>query len=213
MPKPDPDKSAQASSDAMRAGAKERRRMVLAVTSLASGGAAATAVPFVSTLAPSGRALAAGAPVTVDVSQIRPGEIKTVEWRGKPVWIMRRTAEKIEALQQSEAGLVDPQSEMPQQPGYATNQTRSVRPDIGVMVGICTHLGCSPTAVAAGGLTTGSNGDWPGGFFCPCHGSKFDYAGRVYKNMPAPTNLVVPDYRFDDADQLVIGESDAASDA
>ena len=211
MPKSKAGQAAKAVPVAQQAHTTERRRLVLAVTSLASGGAAATAVPFVSTLAPSKRARSIGAPVTVNVDQIRPGEIRTVEWRGKPVWIMRRTPEQIEALKKAKTGLVDPESQMTQQPGYAANQTRSIRPDIGVMVGICTHLGCSPTAVAPGQATVGLGSDWPGGFFCPCHGSKFDYAGRVYENMPAPTNLVVPDYRFDDAGQLVIGESQTTS--
>lgn len=188
----------------------ERRTWLLA-TGVAGGAAAlGTAAPLVATLAPSERARALGAPVTVDVSDLAPGQLKTVEWRGKPVWVLRRTAEMLAALQGHDAELADPQSRRSLQPAGAANATRSLQPELFVAVGICTHLGCSPTAVAAGAAHPGVGADWPGGFFCPCHGSTFDGAGRVYRNKPAPTNLDVPPHRYLGAQQLVIGdESDA----
>jgi ubiquinol-cytochrome c reductase iron-sulfur subunit len=188
----------------------ERRRWLMLTG--AAGGAAAlgTAVPFVSSLAPSERARAAGGPVTVDIGDLAPGETKTVEWRGKPVWIVRRSAEMIAALQGHDARLVDPASAREQQPAYATNAARSIREDVFVVVGICTHLGCSPTAHAQDSRDPSLPTDWPGGFFCPCHGSSFDGAGRVFKNVPAPTNLEVPPHRFAGVTRLVIGEDSAA---
>lgn len=187
----------------------ERRRWLM--ISGAAGGVAAlgTAVPFVSSLAPSERAKAAGGPVEVDIGGMAPGDIKTVEWRGKPVWVVRRTAEMLAALQGHDADLVDPQSAHDQQPAYAANAGRAIRPEVFVVIGICTHLGCSPTAMPQGSNNPSLPADWPGGFFCPCHGSTFDGAGRVFKNVPAPTNLEVPPYRYASATRLVIGE-DAA---
>ena len=159
------------------------RRFWLLATGVAGGAATiATAVPFVSTFAPSERAKAAGGPVEVDIADIPPGGTKTVEWRGKPVWVVRRTPEMLAALQGHDAELVDPQSNKDQQPSYAQNVARALKAEIFVAVGICTHLGCSPTAVAAGTANPSLPGDWPGGFFCPCHGSTFDGAGRVYKS-------------------------------
>jgi ubiquinol-cytochrome c reductase iron-sulfur subunit len=174
----------------------------------ASGGAAAvvTAIPFVSTFQPSERARAAGGPVELDISDLPPGGIRTVEWRGKPVWVVRRTPEMIAALTGQEARLADPTSQAPQQPDAARNATRSIREDVFVAVGICTHLGCSPTAVPRGTSDPGLPDDWPGGFFCPCHGSTFDGAGRVYRNKPAPTNLEIPPHHYAGASKLLIGE-------
>jgi len=158
------------------------------------GGAAGitTAIPFVSSFAPSERAKAAGGPVEVDITDLMAGATKTVEWRGKPVWVVRRTPEMLAALQGHDGELVDPASARDQQPSYAANATRSIKADVFVAVGICTHLGCSPNAAPAGTANPSLPADWPGGFFCPCHGSTFDGAGRVFKNKPAPTNLEVP---------------------
>ena len=188
------------------------RRQWLIATGVAGGvAAAATAVPFVSTLAPSERARSLGAAVEVDIGGLQPGDTRIVEWRGKPVWIVRRTPEMLAALQQEPtADLVDPDSRREQQPAYAQNATRSVRPEVFVAIGICTHLGCSPTAVPAGSNNPGLPADWPGGYFCPCHGSKFDAAGRVFRNQPAPTNLEIPPHRYASDTLLVIGEDAAA---
>ena len=175
-----------------------RRRVIWMTTGVGGAGVVAASVPFVASFAPSERAKAVGAPVTVSIAGLREGKLMTVEWRGKPVWILRRSAAQLETLQSKEltALLVDPLSQRAeQQPPYAANPVRSIRPEIGVYVGICTHLGCIPSYrpdVDAPDLRPG----WPGGFFCPCHGSYFDLAARVYRNVPAPTNLVVPSYRF-----------------
>jgi ubiquinol-cytochrome c reductase iron-sulfur subunit len=182
---------------------QSRRRMAIA-TAVVPGaitGAAAVA-PFVATLAPSERAKAAGAPVEVDLSTIKPGEKINVEWRGKVVWVMKRTAEQIASLEKIPASqLSDANSKKSNQPSYVNAQTRSITPELVVMEGVCTHLGCSPTAK----LTPGELGnDWMGGFYCPCHGSKFDVAGRVFTGSPAPTNLSVPDHKIDGT-KLVIG--------
>jgi ubiquinol-cytochrome c reductase iron-sulfur subunit len=170
--------------------------------------AAATAVPFVASLTPSERARAAGAPVEADVAGLAPGEMMTVEWRGKPVWIVRRTAEMLAALEPVEPKLADPASDVPQQPDYATNRHRSIHPEYLVVIGICTHLGCSPSDKFAEGSAEGMPADWPGGFFCPCHGSIFDLAGRVYLSQPAPTNLEIPPHKWLSASQVLIGEDD-----
>ena len=171
--------------------------------------AAGVAVPLVSSLAPSERARALGAGVEVDISDLAPGGVKTVEWRGKPVWIMRRTPEMLAALHQQDSALADPASRKDQQPEYARNPQRSIRPEVFVTVGICTHLGCSPTAVPAGTSNPSVGDQGLGGFFCPCHGSTFDLAGRVFKNKPAPTNLEVPPHRYVSDTRLLIGD-DAA---
>lgn len=184
----------------------ERRTWLLAAAAAGGVATVATAVPFVSSLAPSERARAMGAAVEVDISSIPPGGAVTVEWRGKPVWIVRRTAEMIAALKGQEAQLADPASLKDQQPAEARNATRSARAEVFVAVGICTHLGCSPTAVAAGSGNPSVGPDWKGGFFCPCHGSTFDGAGRVFKNKPAPTNLEVPPHRYLSDTRLLIGE-------
>jgi ubiquinol-cytochrome c reductase iron-sulfur subunit len=185
-----------------------QRRFWVAATGVVGGlGVVATAVPFVSSFAPSERARAAGGPVEVDLSDLRPGATKTVEWRGKPVWVIHRTPAMLAALQGHDGELADPRSARDQQPDNARNATRSVKPDIFIAVGICTHLGCSPTAVAAGTANPSLPADWPGGFFCPCHGSTFDGAGRVFKNKPAPSNLEVPPYRFVSDTRVLIGDS------
>lgn len=187
------------------------RRLWLVSTGVAGGVAAmAAAVPFVSSFAPSERAKAAGGPVEVDISDIPPGGFKTVEWRGKPVWIVRRTPEMLAALQGHDAQLLDPQSAIEQQPAYARNAARAIHDEVFVAVGICTHLGCSPTAMPQGSANPSLPSDWPGGFFCPCHGSTFDGAGRVFKNKPAPTNLEIPPHRYASATRLLIGEDNAA---
>jgi ubiquinol-cytochrome c reductase iron-sulfur subunit len=169
--------------------------------------AVATAVPFASTFAPSERAKALGA--AVEVGDIAPGGMKTVEWRGKPVWVVRRTPEMIAALQNNTDALADPRSLRDQQPAYARNASRSIRPELFVAVGICTHLGCSPSAVAAGGGHGSLPADWAGGYLCPCHGSTFDGAGRVFRNKPAPTNLEVPPRRYVSDTRILIGEDKA----
>lgn len=187
------------------------KRLWLIATGVAGGVATlVTAVPFVSSLAPSERAKAAGGSVEVDVSDIPPGGSKTVEWRGKPVWVIRRTPEMLAALQGHDAELVDPQSTRDQQPDYARNAARAIKPELFVAVGICTHLGCSPTRAPAGVANPSLPDDWPGGFFCPCHGSTFDGAGRVFKNKPAPTNLEIPLYHYANGSRIVVGTDKAA---
>ncbi|MBI1285004.1 MAG: ubiquinol-cytochrome c reductase iron-sulfur subunit [Thiobacillus sp.] len=182
-----------------------KRKFLIAATSAVGGVAVAgVAVPLVMSMMPSARAKAAGAPVEVDISKVEPGMLLTVEWRGKPVWIVNRTQEMLAQLPKNDPLLADPNSDMPQQPAYAKNGTRSLKPEFLVAVGICTHLGCSPTYrrdVGAADL----GADWPGGFFCPCHGSKFDLAARVFKGVPAPTNLVIPPYQFLGDTKLLIG--------
>jgi len=187
------------------------RRQLLLATSAAGGVAvAAVAVPFVGSLTPSERAKAAGAPVEVDISKLQPGQMMTVEWRGKPVWIINRTKEMLDSLKQTDSEVSDPNSEKPMQPEYAKNETRSIKPDILVAVGICTHLGCSPSDKFKTGAESGVSPDWHGGFLCPCHGSTFDLAGRVFKNKPAPVNLEIPPYRFDNATRILIGDDSQA---
>ena len=188
---------------------QSRRTWVTMACAAGGVGGVATAIPFVSTFQPSERAKAAGAAVEADISALKPGEMMTVEWRGKPVWIMRRTPEMLAALPQQDAALADPASRKDQQPEYARNPQRSIRPEVFVTVGICTHLGCSPTAVPAGTSNPSVGDQWQGGFFCPCHGSTFDLAGRVFKNKPAPTNLEVPPHRYVSDTRLLIGD-DAA---
>jgi ubiquinol-cytochrome c reductase iron-sulfur subunit len=190
------------------------RRAWIAITCGAGAvGGAAVAVPFVSTFAPSERARAAGAPVQVDISGIKPGEKLTVEWRGKPVWIVRRTAEQVAALPKFDAKLADPQSaRKPEEltPAYARNPARSIKTEYFVGVGICSHLGCSPSDRFATGAQPSLPDDWAGGFLCPCHGSTFDLAGRVFKNMPAPDNLEVPPHMYVSDSVLLIGEEKKA---
>ncbi|MEO8280025.1 MAG: ubiquinol-cytochrome c reductase iron-sulfur subunit [Ideonella sp.] len=184
----------------------QRRFWLSAAGTVGGIGVVATAVPFVSSFAPSERAKAAGGPVEVDVSDIQPGATKTVEWRGKPVWVVRRTAAMLASLQGHDQELADPKSLRDQQPADAQNETRSIRPDVFVAIGICTHLGCSPNAMPANSANPSLPQDWPGGYLCPCHGSTFDGAGRVFKDKPAPTNLEVPSYRFTSETWLLIGD-------
>ncbi len=182
-----------------------RRRFLVAATSVAGGIAgAAVATPFLLSMMPSERAKAAGAPVEVDIEKLEPGMLLMVEWRGRVVWILNRTPEMLATLAKLEGELADPNSERDQQPDYAQNQTRSIKPEILVAVGLCTHLGCSPVfrkEIAPEDLGP----DWLGGFFCPCHGSKFDLAGRVYSNLPAPTNMVVPPHTYLTDTRLLVG--------
>lgn len=190
---------------------EQRRQLLLATSGAGVVAAAATAVPFVASLTPSARALAAGAPVEADVGKLAPGEMMTVEWRGKPVWILRRTPEMLAALEQGEDRLADPQSREPQQADYAANRHRSIVPEYLVTIGICTHLGCSPSSKFEPGVASGLGADWPGGFLCPCHGSLFDLAGRVFRNQPAPTNLEVPPYRWLTETLVRIGDDGSAA--
>ena len=184
---------------------KTRRNLVVA-TSVAGGVAGvAAAVPFVASMLPSERARAAGAPVETDISRLAPGELAVIEWRGKPVWVIRRTKEMIESLKTVTPRLTDPGSKSSEQPKYAANEHRSAKPELMVMEGVCTHLGCSPQLKSADAKAE-MGADWVGGFYCPCHGSKFDYAGRVFRGAPAPTNLRVPPYTFASDNTLVIGE-------
>ena len=190
------------------------RRTWLAITCGAGAvGGLAVAVPFVSTFAPSERARAAGAPVQVDISSIKPGEKLTVEWRGKPVWIVRRTKEQLDSLPKIDAELADPKSaRKPDEltPAYARNEWRSIKPEFFVGVGICSHLGCSPSDRFTAGPQPSLPDDWNGGFLCPCHGSTFDLAGRVFKNKPAPDNLEVPPHMYVSDTTLLIGEDNKA---
>jgi ubiquinol-cytochrome c reductase iron-sulfur subunit len=175
-------------------------------------GGVATAIPFVSTFQPSERARAAGAAVEADISALKPGDMMTVEWRGKPVWIIRRTPEQVAALAKHDAQLADPNSErkLEMTPEYARNAARSIKPEVMVAVGICTHLGCSPSSKFTPGAQPSLPEDWPGGFLCPCHGSTFDLAGRVFKNKPAPDNLEVPPHMYLSDTKLLIGEDKKA---
>jgi ubiquinol-cytochrome c reductase iron-sulfur subunit len=183
-----------------------KRRLLVATSAAGGVVGAAAAVPFLASMAPSERAKSAGAPVEVDIGKLEPGQMLTVEWRGKPVWIIRRTPEKLESLKKTEDKVSDPKSEKPMQPEYCQNQARSIKPEYLVAVGICTHLGCSPTDKFKTGAESGIDTDWAGGFLCPCHGSTFDLAGRVYKNKPAPENLVIPPHMYLSDTRLLIGE-------
>ena len=182
-----------------------KRRFLVAATSVVGGiGAVATAVPFVMSFWPSERAKAAGAPVDIDISKIEPGQKIDIEWRGKVVWLINRTKPMLDSLPQLDAKVADPNSEVDQQPAYCKNKHRSIKDAMFVAVGICTHLGCSPTfrpEIAPADL----GADWLGGFFCPCHQSKFDLAGRVYKGVPAPTNLVIPPHKYVSDAEITIG--------
>ncbi|PPE68990.1 ubiquinol-cytochrome c reductase iron-sulfur subunit [Caldimonas thermodepolymerans] len=191
---------------------KGRRTWVAIACGAGAVGGVATAVPFVSSFQPSEKARAAGAAVEVDISSLQPGEKMTVEWRGKPVWIIRRTPEQLEALKKLDDQLADPNSDRKQYPTpeYAKNQYRSIKPEIFVGVGICSHLGCSPVDKFTPGAQPSLPDDWPGGFLCPCHGSTFDLAGRVFKNKPAPDNLEVPPHMYLSDTVLLIGEDKKA---
>jgi ubiquinol-cytochrome c reductase iron-sulfur subunit len=182
---------------------KTRRNLVVATTLVGGAASVGAATPFVASMWPSERAKAAGAPVEIDISKLALGELSVFEWRGQPIWVMRRTPDMLKDIKKVDAAVVDPRSEVPQQPAYAKNEYRSIKPELMVLVGICTHLGCSPTPKLQPDGDMGA--EWQGGFYCPCHGSKFDLAGRVYKGVPAPTNLVVPPYQYLSDGTLLIG--------
>jgi ubiquinol-cytochrome c reductase iron-sulfur subunit len=185
---------------------RRRRFLTGAVTVVGGVGGVCTAWPFASAWQPSERARAIGAPVEIDISKLEPGAMLTEAWQGKPVWILGRTSEALQSVADLNDAVRDPDSAEDQQPGYARNQYRSRRPEILVLVGLCTHLGCSPKHVRVEQASYFGIADWRGGFFCPCHGSMFDYAGRVFKGVPAPTNLVVPPYQFLSDTVLLIGD-------
>ena len=191
---------------------KSKRTWLIASTCAGAAGAAALATPFVSSFAPSEKAKAAGAAVEVDIASLKPGEKTTVEWRGKPVWIMRRTPEQLETLKKTNSEVADPNSDRTAfpTPEYAKNETRSIKPEVLVVVGICTHLGCSPSDKFAPGAQPSLPDNWPGGFLCACHGSTFDLAGRVFKNKPAPDNLEVPPHMYLADNKLLIGDDKKA---
>ncbi len=185
---------------------RSKRRFLVAATSVAGGVAGvAVATPFVLSMLPSERAKAAGAPVEVDISKVEPGMQLAIAWQGKPVWIVNRTKAMLDVLPTLSSRLVDPQSDQPQQPEYCKNVNRSIKPEYLVVVGICTHLGCSPNyRPDAGAADMGA--DWPGGWLCPCHGSRYDLSARVFKNMPAPLNMVVPPYKYLSATRILVGD-------
>ena len=189
-----------------------KRTWLIASGCAGAVGGLATAVPFVSTFTPSERAKAAGASVEVDISALKPGEKITVEWRGKPVWVVRRTPEQLEALKALSAEMADPESVRTAYPTpeYARNTPRSIKPEYLVVIGICTHLGCSPSDKFQAGPQPSLPDDWKGGFLCPCHGSTFDMAGRVFKNKPSPDNLEVPPHMYLSDTRLLIGEDKKA---
>ena len=186
----------------------DRRRFIVGATSITGAiGVAAMGVPFVSSMLPSEKAKAAGASVEVDISQVKQGSVLTTEWRGQPVWILNRSDKMMQSLESNPEKLADPELKVTsQQPMYCQNKTRSIKPKMLVIVGICTHLGCSPSPKLSPKGDMGEN--WEGGFFCPCHGSKFDLAGRVFKGSPAPTNLIVPPHMYLDENAIIIGEDD-----
>ncbi|MFT4560835.1 MAG: ubiquinol-cytochrome c reductase iron-sulfur subunit [Gammaproteobacteria bacterium] len=189
-----------------------RRRFLTGTTAVIGGlGAATASVPFIASFQPSAKAKAIGAPVEVDIGKLEPGQRITQKWRGQPVWIVRRTQAMLDALKAAdEATLRDPSSEESEQPIFAANAWRSSKEEYLVLVGLCTHLGCSPSFVPEPGGEAMGDG-WVGGFFCPCHGSKFDLAGRVFKGVPAPKNLIVPPYRFETDTRIIIGESEGGA--
>ncbi|MGQ0620989.1 MAG: ubiquinol-cytochrome c reductase iron-sulfur subunit [Panacagrimonas sp.] len=187
-----------------------RRILTLATAGVGAVGAGFVAWPFLASLKPSERAKALGAPVTVDISALEAGQKLNVAWRGKPVWIVKRTPEMIASLSKVAGELADPDNKQPQQPDYIKGEARALKPEILVMIGSCTHLGCSPTFRPDHPAPEIAS-DWQGGFYCPCHGSKFDLSGRVYKSVPAPINLKVPPYRYASDSSIVIGEDPVAA--
>ena len=186
---------------------RSRRNLVIASAGVGGAAAIGTALPFAASMLPSERARALGAPVEADVSQLAPGEKLTVEWRGQPVWIVRRTKEMLEGVKKADSKVADPESKRKSEltPVYARNEYRSIKPEFLVVVGICSHLGCSPQDRFKAGAEAFEQ-DWSGGFYCSCHGSLFDLAGRVYKNKPAPDNLKVPPYTYLSDTRILIGE-------
>ena len=191
----------------------ERRRfLTTAATVVGGAGVAAAAVPFIAAMTPSAKTKAIGAPVEVDINDIKPGERKIVQWQGKPVWILRRDKDELEDIREMDGEVRDPDSAVNQQPEYARNEYRSVKPEFLIVIGLCTHLGCSPNYVPREeGEKFNLGSEWKGGFFCPCHGSRFDLAGRVLKGVPAPTNLVVPPYKFLSDTRIIIGDDSGAA--
>ncbi len=186
---------------------EKRRRLLVVATAVASAAAGAgVAVPFLASWFPSARALAAGAPVEYDTSKVELGQQITVEWRGKPVWILHRTKAMLERLPGNAPLLVDPDSKVKHQPAYIKGIDRSIKPEMFVCVGVCTHLGCTPNLKKEVGPDSDMGPTWPGGYYCPCHGSRFDLAGRVFVGSPAPTNLVIPPYHYVDDAIVVVGE-------
>jgi len=185
---------------------QRRRQLLITTSALGATGLGFGAVPFVASMLPSERAKTLGGPVDADLGALKPGEMLTAEWRGKPVWVVQRTPDILAQLPRNTSFLADPASEVEyQQPAYARNEYRSIKPEWLVLIGLCTHLGCVPARHFEPGGASGLGADWPGGWFCPCHGSKFDLAGRVYKNVPAPTNLVVPPHHYAGDARIVIG--------
>ncbi|MGY6273914.1 ubiquinol-cytochrome c reductase iron-sulfur subunit [Methylomonas sp. MgM2] len=190
----------------------KRQFLTSALSVVGAVGAGYLAVPFLSQMQPSAKAMAAGAPVEVDLSKMEPGQLIRVAWRGKPVWILNRTPEVLETLPTLDSKLADPNSNESNQPEYTKNPVRSIKPEIFVAIGLCTHLGCSPTfrpEIAPSDL----GNDWKGGFFCPCHGSWFDLAGRVFRGVPAPTNLEIPPYHYVNDNLIIVGEDSEATAA
>ncbi len=198
------DSSSESATDESKIDQKRRDFLVKATGALGGVGAACALTPFVASWLPSEKAQAAGAPVQVELKDLEPGQLVTVEWRGKPVWILRRTKEMLEGLPKIDSSLRDPASLVEQQPDYAKNEYRSINPEYLVLIGICTHLGCIPKYKPN---VEEFGPHWEGGFYCPCHGSRFDLAGRVFKGVPAPINLQVPPYKFISEHVIVIGES------
>jgi ubiquinol-cytochrome c reductase iron-sulfur subunit len=189
---------------------KKRRTLTLATSAVGAVGAGFVIYPFLAAWAPSERAKAAGAPVEADISKLEPGQLMRVKWRGKPVWIVHRTDQNLTDLPSLDGTLADPKSELPQQPAYCQNPTRSLKEKYLVAVGICTHLGCSPTYrpdIAPADL----GAEWKGGFFCPCHGSRFDLAGRVFAGVPAPSNLEIPPHTYLSDTVILVGEDGGAA--
>ncbi len=190
---------------------RRRRKFLLSATTAVGGIATVAAtVPFVGSMLPSERAKAARAPVEADIGKIERGALATVEWSGRPIWVVRRTEDMLAALGKQDDQLRDPRSEQPQQPASCRNATRSIKPEYFVAIGICTHLGCVPSSALQSGAA-GLGADWPGGFYCPCHGSKFDLAGRVFKGVPAPLNLVIPPHQYLSDSRLLIGADPESS--
>ena len=186
---------------------KIRRNLVVATSVLGGGATVGAAVPFVTSMLPSERTKAAGAPVEVDLSELQPGELKTYSWRRQPIWVFRRTEGMLKDIKKDNGVVADPNSEVPHQPDYAKNEYRSRKPDLAVIIGVCTHLGCTPEKKAASDSAE-MGAAWNGGFYCPCHGSMYDYAGRVYKGVPAPTNLHIPRYMYLSDNTIVIGKDE-----
>ena len=184
---------------------REKRTFIVATSIVGGIAAVGAAAPFVVSMLPSERAKALGAPVEVDVGQLAEGELMRIEWRGKPVWVVRRTKDMLDAIEKSDDKVTDPNLRVDQQPEYAKNKYRSIKPEVLVLEGVCTHLGCSPQFKPKE-TSADMGADWVGGFYCPCHGSKFDYAGRVYKGAPAPINLRVPPHTYLAETKILIGD-------